>query len=604
MKKTGLLKFRFPVKTRPIEISLEEWKKKFAENFLLPPAEKIRGERYPDLLLEERVKRIFKGRFLYFSSLEFDLGKSYDWVTNPENGYKYPVTKHWSEIPDFSKESGDIKYVWEKSRFCYIQDVMRYDFHFGKDSSQFVFEEICDWIEKNPVNRGPNWRCSQEISLRLFNWIYALHFYSCSDNLTDSIFRKIITSVYNQWIHVVANINFSRIAVRNNHAITETLCYWVVPLIFPFFPESEKYIRKGKRYFEQEINYQIYEDGTFLQYSMNYHRVVVQLLTLYYSISKNYGINISGPVHEKAKKSFEFLFNSMELSSGKLPNYGANDGALFFRFSDCDYRDFRPQLNALYFAINEKHCFSDFHVREDVNWFFQETANDHGTSLSQKVITEFRDSGYYIINEPGSKTFLRCGSHLNRPSQADNLHLDLWAGSENILPDSGSYKYNTDIDLIKYFNGTEGHNTVMLGNFDQMLKGPRFIWYYWTESISSVIEEKEDRFIFKGKIRCYSYINRNITHTREVVKYKGVMRWEVTDEFEGSSGYSLNQLWHVNNQLKGKLQIKCSDLKKNNLEPNKKKGWISSYYGLKEETDMFVFASDGSGFKTTIEYLI
>ena len=31
--------------------------------------------------------------------------------------------------------------------------------------------------------------------------------------------------------------------------------------------------------FEKEIDYQIYKDGTYLQFSMNYQRVVVQLLT-------------------------------------------------------------------------------------------------------------------------------------------------------------------------------------------------------------------------------------------------------------------------------------------------------------------------------------
>ena len=65
-----------------------------------------------------------------------------------------------------SKEAGDIKYVWEKSRFSFLYDVIRYDYHFDDDQSEFIFKQIEDFIDKNPINQGPNYKCSQEISLR------------------------------------------------------------------------------------------------------------------------------------------------------------------------------------------------------------------------------------------------------------------------------------------------------------------------------------------------------------------------------------------------------------------------------------------------------
>ena len=30
--------------------------------------------------------------------------------------------------------------------------------------------------------------------------------------------------------------------------------------------------------------------------------------------------------------------------NGRLPNYGANDGALFFKLNDAEYSDYRPSL--------------------------------------------------------------------------------------------------------------------------------------------------------------------------------------------------------------------------------------------------------------------
>ena len=48
--------------------------------------------------------------------------------------------------------------------------------------------------------------------------------------------------------------------------------------------------------------------------------------------------------------------------------------------------------------------------------------------------------------------------------------MDVWYKGENILMDGGSYKYNTDASDINYFM-RQSHNTIMLGNNNQMLKG-------------------------------------------------------------------------------------------------------------------------------------
>src|SRR5690606_27364045 len=108
---------------------------------------------------------------------------------------------------------------------------------------------------------------------------YALQYYRNSLHLTDDFFQEIMHAIYWQLRHVYSNINFSRIAVRNNHAITETLTLYLGALFFPFFPEAALWKKNGKKWFEEEVLYQVYPDGTFLQFSMNYHRVVVQLFT-------------------------------------------------------------------------------------------------------------------------------------------------------------------------------------------------------------------------------------------------------------------------------------------------------------------------------------
>lgn len=65
--------------------------------------------------------------------------------------------------------------------------------------------------------------------------------------------------------------------------LPETLALYLVGLLYPSFPEAARWKIKGMKWFEEEVAYQIYEDGTFLQFSMNYHRVVSQTTYMGYS---------------------------------------------------------------------------------------------------------------------------------------------------------------------------------------------------------------------------------------------------------------------------------------------------------------------------------
>ena len=75
---------------------------------------------------------------------------------------------------------------------------------------------------------------------------FALYYYKDSEYLTEDLFAKIMHFVYWQIHHVYKNIRFSRISVRNNHAITETLMLYLSDKLFPFLPNVKKW-RKRKR---------------------------------------------------------------------------------------------------------------------------------------------------------------------------------------------------------------------------------------------------------------------------------------------------------------------------------------------------------------------
>jgi hypothetical protein len=600
-RRTGRLKKRFP-QHPPLQkyLSLATWKQQDTR-FFFRSKEDLNIPRSPDAAIAERFGQIKEGKFAFFNGPVFDLGTSHNWMKNPDTGFMYDGEKHWTEINDYSQEAGDIKFVWEKARFAYLYDIIRYDYHFEKDCSALVFNDILSWIKANKVNSGPNYKCSQEMSLRVLNWTFALYYYKNSPHLTDAVFDQIQYAIYWQLHHVYENINFSRIAVRNNHAITETLALYLGGLLYPSLPGAAVWKARGKQWFEQEIIYQVYADGTFLQFSMNYHRVVIQLLTWAIQLADINGEHFSSLVIEQAKKSLVFLRACMDDTSGYLPNYGANDGALFFRLNDQHYRDYRPQLQALAVMLDMDAGFP--RVYEDVHWYGKETGRYKQNVLDKgKSLYAFPAGGYYVCREKDTLTFMRCGNHRDRPSQADNLHLDIWHKGENVLMDAGSYKYNTDDDTLRYFMGSASHNTIMLDNHDQMEKGPRFIWYNWTQCIEARLYETNEEYIWEGTISAFKHIRSDITHRRVVRKKKGELIWIVEDYVTNKPGdLRMHQLWHT--CLPEKLKWKVTDANQRVLQAGRRQGMYSSVYGVKEENQNIVFTTDTDKIITQISLI-
>jgi len=593
-RRTGILKRSFPTNPQfTTWISIDDWRKESRPFFFQSRKDFKKSALSPEL--KEKARRILNGEVQFFHK-EWKKIEQDDWLTNVVTGHRYDNEKHWTEIPDFHPNFGDIKYVWERSRFSFIQTILRYDAHSDKDSSEWVFSQIDSWITYNPINQGPNYRCSQETSLRIFNWTLALYFYRDSPSLTEQRFKKIIFYIYWQMRHVRANIHFSRIAVRNNHAITETLGLYTAGLLFPFFSESTEWKAVGKKWFEEEIIYQIYTDGSYLQFSHNYHRVVIQLLSWAISLAHLHGEKFIDTVYERARASLNLLVHCQDPVSGQLPNYGANDGSLFFNLNESAYRDFRPSLGTLHYLLTSKNLYKTTY--EDQLWLgVSKTSIDMEPVECADGTFSFPIGGIFGFRKNNFLFCISCVRYKDRPSQADALHIDVWNNGRNLLVDGGSYLYNTTFDLAKYFFGTESHNTVMIEDYDQMLKGPRFVWFNWSEGISADWKEESTTVVFEGKVKAYGYLG-NVLHSRTVAIESEKLKLIVTDQISGASDRLLRQLWHVNPKYQADFTFNTnpSVTKTDSLK------YYSPQYGIKEEVIQIEYQTRNNIVTTEISF--
>ena len=75
--------------------------------------------------LLDRADRACNGIIRGFSSIDLDYGNTIDWQLSPLTGKRCSEKDKWYRIPDFDMERGDIKAIWEASRFSHFITLAR-----------------------------------------------------------------------------------------------------------------------------------------------------------------------------------------------------------------------------------------------------------------------------------------------------------------------------------------------------------------------------------------------------------------------------------------------------------------------------------------------
>lgn len=591
--KTGLRKYFF--KQKQFESSSDYFK----------PTE-IRTD-FPDLWKQNLVndaERIVSGQLRYFAYHWKQVGTPPNWFINPFNGATYPNSNlHWTKLPDFNSAVGDIKNVWEASRFEWVVTLSRAYVVTGETKYLNTLNSwLNDWTDKNPINTGPNWKCGQEASIRVFNLINAALILQQAKQPTKSLSDL----VYSHLEGINGNILYA-IAQDNNHGTSEAAGLfiggaWLSALDSKRYPKAAAYSKRGRFWLENRVNKLIEKDGSFSQHSITYHRVLLDTLCFveFWRLKLN-KTQFSSHFYLKAKAATQWLELFTDEKSGDAPNLGSNDGALLLNIHSCSYRDFRPTLqlaNRLFNGTCVKQSTTDVEL-----FYLLDMDNTLSSQQNQKQNISL-NSGYTSIHSTNSWALVRWPYFRFRPSHNDVMHFDLWANGRNVICDSGTYSYNpsvseTPIDL----KSVHFHNTVSFDNKEQMPKLGRFLLGNWlkADQISEVQNNIDDSNEWSG-----SYTdNLGNHHTRSVSVIKNV--WKISDTLSGKFkeaiiGFNITD---INCKLRNhKLETNFGIISMaENTIANLDDSIASSYYWEKHPIKRLTIKVIEPGTYTTIIYL-
>jgi asparagine synthase (glutamine-hydrolysing) len=528
-----------------------------------------------------------------------------------------------------SQRHFDIKFVWEPNRFAFVYTLVRaYAATQDEKYPEAFWTLIEDWAQQNPPNTGPNWMDRQEIALRLMAWTFGYHAFLNSPSTTPERKEKFILYIAAQAERIYKNIGYA-ISTRSNHTISEAFGLWMVGLLFPELKHAKKYLSLGKKLLEQEAVNQIFPDGSYSMYSLNYHRFILHIYLYairfgelndmslrggsssetYRDPTKQSPTRFSDNVYQAVTKSVEYFAHLIDPQTGKMPVYGSNDGALVLPLNNCDFTDYRPLLQLGWYITKGVFLFEPGPWDEDVYWLTGEISGRVVAQNAPRIETTkaeetlvFPHGGNYLLRSTNSHALIRCTDFTSRPSHADQLHVDLWIYGHNLAIDAGTYLYSGAGHWRNGLAHTSVHNTVTVDNKDQMTMLSRFTWTNWSKG--KVLKHNKD--VWQGKHDGY----KPVSHKRTAMTLEGD-RWLLIDDLNAKESHHYALHWLLNDYLfehngnsillflddmKYKLQVGMfngdGELSIVRADPASTRGWRSRYYGHKEPAISVMLEAD------------
>ena len=396
-----------------------------------------------------------------------------NWFSNPFSDIVQPkATQDWWRIPDFG--SGDIKGVWEFSRMDWAVAWATSAANGDEKALARLNQWVADWAAENPPYKGPNWKCGQEASIRVMHLVTAAWVLGQSHDPEPGLVQIIRAHLQ----RIAPTISYA-IGQQNNHGTSEAAALFIGgSFLSGHDSRAGMWQSKGRIWLERLAGSSIEPDGCFSQYSVIYHRLMLDTFSLAESWRRHKRLPaFSDRLYRRLGAATTWLWSMTDAKTGDAPNIGANDGARLLPLVNAAYRDFRPsiQLAAALFK-NVSAYEHDSGLNASLQWLDVEAGMPSVMPKSQS----FDHGGFHVLRNQFSMAVLRYPRFKFRPSQADALHLDFWLSGANVLRDAGTFSYNAKD--AEWFSGTSAHNTVEFDKRDQMPRLGRFLFGDWLKA--------------------------------------------------------------------------------------------------------------------------
>lgn len=443
--------------------------------------------------------------------------------------------KHWTdyETGKVVPSKTDVKLLWEPARFGFVFTLGRAFITSREEKYPEAFWRFFDqFASTNPPYNGPQWMSAQEAAFRIIAFAFASAVFASSTTFSRERQIQLAYAIAAHAERIPPTLVYAR-AQNNNHLLLEAAGLYTAGKTIPNHPCSARWCQTGWMWFNKALEEQISSDGTYVQHSVNYHRLMLQVGLWMHSLSGT----LPQVSCQLLGSATSWLLALVDPISGHCPNLGPNDGALLFPLTGCDFADYRPVCQAASQVFLNRHDFQPGPWNELALWVGRETPPDpannsvkHGSHIAARSTSDSQPTSPHLIlssTEHNKWAYLRSVEFSSRPGHADQLHLDLWWQGMNIARDAGTFSYNQLQPWNNSLAKTKAHNTITVDNADQMTSAGKFLWLDWAQARLVSQETNSSGQLVKVTAEHDGYRKLGITHQRTInLQNNG---WEIID---------------------------------------------------------------------------
>ena len=135
---------------------------------------------------------------------------------------------------------------------------------------------VADWSMHNPPFLGPNWKCGQEASIRVLHCAVGLIVLGQDARPEQGMIDLVVSHLR----RIEATLSYA-LAQQNNHGTSEAAALFIGGSLLESYNENgSRWMALGRQVLEERAGYLFEEDGSFSQYSVNYHRLALDTYSL------------------------------------------------------------------------------------------------------------------------------------------------------------------------------------------------------------------------------------------------------------------------------------------------------------------------------------
>ncbi|HEX8184955.1 MAG TPA: alginate lyase family protein, partial [Blastocatellia bacterium] len=478
----------------------------------------------------ERAERAGRGRFDLLGLSDISFGEPIDWHLEPLSG-KRTRLEHWSKIDYLNPDvAGDKKITWELNRHQHFVTLGQ-AYWLTKDeafASRFV-SQARSWMEANPPGLGINWVSSLEAAFRSISWLWALHLFAGSPQVTPEFSARFLKHLIAHGCHIESNLSYY--FSPNTHLTGEALGLFYLGVALPELKRAKRWRELGIGILLEQLPIQVGRDGVYFEQTSYYHRYSTDFYTHLLALARACDIALPPIVEQKLAQMLDHLMwiTRPDSTSALL---GDDDGGRLIKLGERNLDDFRDTLAtgaALFGRDDWKAVAGDAPV--ELLWLLGPeglASYDRIEGREPEEITRAFDvSGYHVMRDGWSKdstcALIDCGPHGSLAcghAHADALAFEFSAQGKTWLVDPGTFTYTGDRQTRDEFRSTEAHNTVTVDGEPQSIPAGPFSWSHIANASVNDFITGDGFDYFDGLHNGYERLADPVKHKRAVLFVK------------------------------------------------------------------------------------